>query len=84
MIEVSKKFSRTIIKTMFATIIFFIGAVMAFNALDKQVQTELIIGFFGIFGGEFGLLAWIKTKKTTLSQDQGRQEQNNQTQDDAY
>lgn len=63
MIEVSKKFSKKIIAVMFVTIIAFVAAVIACNIFEIQVQTELIIGFFGLFGGEFGFLALIKTRE---------------------
>lgn len=63
MITVTKKFSKQLIKAMIITIICFVVAVLVCNILDVTVQTELIIGFFGVFGGEFGFLAFIKTRE---------------------
>ena len=63
------KYSKKIITAMLITIILFVIAVMVFNFLDKQVQTELIIGFLGLFTGEFSLLAWIKTNKVRNGKD---------------
>lgn len=63
MITVTKKFSKQLIKAMIITIICFVIAVLVCNILDVTVQTELIIGFFGVFGGEFGFLAFIKTRE---------------------
>ena len=63
MITVKKKFAKKVILIMFITIICFAGVVCFYNWHGREVQTELIIGFFSIFGGEFGALAWIKTKK---------------------
>lgn len=63
MITVTKKFSKQLIKAMIATIILFIIAVMVCNIHQITIQTELIIGFFGVFGGEFGFLAFIKTRE---------------------
>ena len=63
MIEVSKKFSKQIIKVMFITIICFVAAIIACNIFAVTIQSELIIGFFGVFGGEFGFLAFIKTQE---------------------
>ena len=62
MITVTKKFSKQLIKAMIINIICFVVAVLVCNILDVTVQTELIIGFFGVFGGEFGFLAFIKTR----------------------
>ena len=62
MITVTKKFSKQLIKAMIITIICFVIAVLVCNILDVTVQTELIIGFFGVFGGEFGFLAFNKTR----------------------
>lgn len=64
MITVTKKFSKQLIKAMIITIICFVVAVLVCNILDVTVQTELIIGFFGVFGGEFGFLAFIKTRES--------------------
>lgn len=64
MITVTKKFSKQLIKAMIITIICFVIAVLVCNILDVTVQTELIIGFFGVFGGEFGFLAFIKTRES--------------------
>ena len=63
MITVTKKFSKQLIKAMIVTIIAFIIAVMVCNICEISVQSELIIGFFGVFGGEFGFLAFIKTRE---------------------
>lgn len=63
MITVTKKFSQKLIKVMIATILVFVAVVLAYNWFGKQVQTELILSFFGAFVGEFGFMAWIKTKE---------------------
>ena len=63
MIEVTKKFSKKIITVMFITIIAFVSVVIACNIFDIAIQSELIIGFFGLFVGEFGFLAFIKRKE---------------------
>ena len=63
MITVTKKFSKQLIKAMIITIICFVIAVLVCNICQVTIQSELIIGFFGVFGGEFGFLAFIKTRE---------------------
>ena len=63
MITVTKKFSKQLIKAMIITIICFVVAIIVCNICQLTIQSELIIGFFGVFGGEFGFLAFIKTRE---------------------
>ena len=63
MITVTKKFSKQLIKAMIVTIICFVVAIIVCNICQVTIQSELIVGFFGVFGGEFGFLAFIKTKE---------------------
>ena len=63
MITVTKKFSKQLIKAMIITIICFVVAIIVCNICQVTIQSELIIGFFGVFGGEFGFLALIKTRE---------------------
>lgn len=63
MITVTKKFSKQLIKAMIITIICFVVAIIVCNICQVTIQSELIIGFFGVFGGEFGFLAFIKTRE---------------------
>ena len=64
MITVTKKFSKQLIKEMIITIICFVAAIIVCNICQVTIQSELIIGFFGVFGGEFGFLAFIKTRES--------------------
>lgn len=64
MITVTKKFSKQLIKAMIVTIIAFIIAVMVCNICEISIQSELIIGFFGVFGGEFGFWPSLRPEKT--------------------
>ncbi len=63
MITVTKKFSKQLIKAMIVSIICVVVALIVCNICQVTIQSELIIGFFGVFGGEFGFLAFIKTKE---------------------
>ena len=67
MITVTKKFSKQLIKEMIITIICFVVAIIVCNICQVTIQSELIIGFFGVFGGEFGFLAFIKTRESDAS-----------------
>ena len=54
---------NVVLVIVLATVLVFIGIVLYMDWRGIVVQDSLIVSFFGMAGGECGVLGWIKTTK---------------------